>query len=129
MNYELIQRIIWVKLTSESAPLSAPGHLNVTNSWNLLRTTNEHTKKKNGILSYQINIYDWRIFTLTLKSLLAKAPVGEGRIIKKEDQNNFVWTKRMTLVIMNYFWITFIILKYLWIIFECIQSVTLLKKI
>lgn len=36
-------------LTSESAPLSAPGHLNVTYSWHLLCTTNEQTvenKKK-----------------------------------------------------------------------------------
>lgn len=32
-------------LTSESAPLSAPGHLNVTYSWHRLCTTNEHTEK------------------------------------------------------------------------------------
>lgn len=31
------------QLTSESAPLSAPGHLNVTYSWHLLCTTNEQT--------------------------------------------------------------------------------------
>jgi hypothetical protein len=30
-------------LTSESAPLSAPGHLNVTYSWHRLCTTNEQT--------------------------------------------------------------------------------------
>lgn len=31
------------QLTSESAPLSAPGHLNVTYSWQRLCTTNEQT--------------------------------------------------------------------------------------
>lgn len=31
-----------IKITSESAPLSAPGHTNETNSWQRLWTTNEH---------------------------------------------------------------------------------------
>lgn len=33
-------------LTSESAPLSAPGHLNVTYSWHRLCTTNEQTARQ-----------------------------------------------------------------------------------
>lgn len=37
-------------LTSESAPLSAPGHLKVTYSWHLLCTTNEHTAYLNNKL-------------------------------------------------------------------------------
>lgn len=35
-----------LQLTSESAPLSAPGHLKVTYSWHLLCTTNEQTVDK-----------------------------------------------------------------------------------
>ena len=37
---------IFLVLTSESAPLSAPGHLNVTNSWQRLCTTKQQAKIK-----------------------------------------------------------------------------------
>jgi hypothetical protein len=40
---QIVQKLNF-KLTSESAPLSAPGHLNETYSWHRLWTTNEHTE-------------------------------------------------------------------------------------
>jgi hypothetical protein len=51
------------KLTSESAPLSAPGHVNETNSWHLLWTTklqteiNEKCNKLINILYYSSDHY------------------------------------------------------------------------
>lgn len=48
-------------LTSESAPLSAPGHLNVTYSWQRLCTTKEQTIRKNKWWKETTrNLFNWR---------------------------------------------------------------------
>lgn len=60
-------------LTSESAPLSAPGHLKVTYSWHLLWTTNEQTKEEK-MLSLSWYLWLLEVITLTLETLFAKAP-------------------------------------------------------
>lgn len=47
----VIKIIIFRWLTSESGPLSAPGHVKETNSWHRLCTTKLHTVK----IKYQIS--------------------------------------------------------------------------
>lgn len=97
------------QLTSESAPLSAPGHLNVTYSWHLLWTTNEQTvegsmrvreeRKRDGnwisdgilfshgiIIETKLKSARGRrcgVYTLALESLFAEAP----KLVTKEDKN------------------------------------------
>jgi hypothetical protein len=44
--YVNIKLIIIRLLTSESGPLSAPGHVKETNSWQRLCTTKLHTEKR-----------------------------------------------------------------------------------
>lgn len=79
-------------LTSESTPLSAPGHLNVTYSWQRLWTTNEQTVDaarrwgkalEIGLETTRHHHRNWNPIqltlvannnTLTLKSLFAETP-------------------------------------------------------
>lgn len=49
--------IMSTALTSESAPLSAPGHLKVTYSWHRLCTTNEHTANIVSSLKFESHVH------------------------------------------------------------------------
>lgn len=82
------------KLTSESAPLSAPGHVNVTYSWHRLCTTKLHTVTEMtrswcSPLGALARVSVSSRLTLALITLLPKSP---GKEEKRSVEKSVLWS-------------------------------------